>query len=203
MLRMEFSQDDMSYEQRLVLMLAFASEHSGGLMYGPIYMAKTLVLYGMIQEYRPLAACYLYGVTRYVSQEEIRAYCGERLCGVVMELAGDRALARGERKTRRLDRASTLSLDAKRVTLARLFFKVSTVHKELPMFWSEQRAQGYCVWAMQMLQALRGALPNLEEAIRKKLEGSFEWNASVPCIPSSIDVESFLATYYVLCDGYK
>lgn len=97
------------------------------------------------------------------TEAEIREEFGQEVSQVVMEVTDDKDLAKQQRKQAQIDHAPQLSSRARAVKLADKIANLRDVEADPPLDWSLSRCQGYFDWALEVVEALRGEHPVLEE----------------------------------------
>jgi guanosine-3',5'-bis(diphosphate) 3'-pyrophosphohydrolase len=106
------------------------------------------------------------------SPEEIEATFGEYVRSLVMEVTDDKSLPKAERKRLQVQTASGKSHGAKLIKLADKFSNLNDLLQN--PIWEPSRMQGYFIWAIKVLEGLRGTNEALEAAIDRTLEGNFK-----------------------------
>jgi guanosine-3',5'-bis(diphosphate) 3'-pyrophosphohydrolase len=74
-----------------------------------------------------------------------------------------------ERKRLQIERAATLSEQAKLVKLADKICNVRDMSQSPPVDWSPERRAEYFIWAKQVVDPMRGVLPILENLFDEAL----------------------------------
>jgi GTP diphosphokinase / guanosine-3',5'-bis(diphosphate) 3'-diphosphatase len=94
--------------------------------------------------------------------EELRQRFGSEIAATVLEVTDDKSLERAERKRLQIEHAAHISARAKLVKLADKTCNLRDMAKTPPAGWPLARRQEYFDWAKQVVDALRGAHPQLE-----------------------------------------
>ena len=130
----------------------------------PIALANVLANEGGIEDERVLIAAVLHDTvedTETTEQELVREF-GREIADLVMEVTGDKALTKAERKRLQIEHAATISRRAKLVKLADKICNLRDITNSPPADWLLQRKQEYFDWAKAVVDGLRGAHPALE-----------------------------------------
>ncbi len=97
------------------------------------------------------------------SVAELEACFGPEIAEVVAQVTDDKSLPKAVRKQHQVDHASSLCDRAKLVKLADKTANLRDLVVSPPAGWSVARRQGYCHWAKQVVDELRGTHNTLEE----------------------------------------
>jgi HD domain-containing protein len=138
----------------------------------PFRVAKTLLEDGGVRDVEVLVAGMLVTVVEdsTSSVQEIRAEFGDRVADILNELREDESLSLSERQIGQVARSSTLSRDAKLVTMGHLLCNIRSLCCTQPNNWSIERCQGYLVWVSFCREGLADASPFLAHEISQILE---------------------------------
>ena len=130
----------------------------------PIALADVLVNEGRVHEVTVLAAALLHDTLEDTETQpsEIESGFGAAILGVVLEVTDDKNLEKAERKRLQIEHAAHISREAKLVKLADKICNLRDVAGSPPANWSLERKREYFDWAKQVIDALRGAHPELE-----------------------------------------
>jgi GTP diphosphokinase / guanosine-3',5'-bis(diphosphate) 3'-diphosphatase len=93
---------------------------------------------------------------------EIAAAFGPEVAAIVREVSDDKSLPSAERKRLQIEHAPALSRRARLVKLADKICNLRDVRSSPPADWSLERRREYFDWAKAVVDALRGAHPQLE-----------------------------------------
>ena len=131
----------------------------------PIALADVLVNEGRVHDVTVLAAALLHDTLEDTETQpgEIESGFGAGILGVVLEVTDDRNLAKADRKRLQIEHAAHISREAKLVKLADKICNLRDVAESPPANWSIERKREYFDWARQVIDALRGVHPVLEE----------------------------------------
>ncbi|XP_046544286.1 guanosine-3',5'-bis(diphosphate) 3'-pyrophosphohydrolase MESH1-like isoform X1 [Haliotis rubra] len=99
--------------------------------------------------------------------DEIEAEFGKEVRDLVVELSDDKTLMKEDRKRLQIEHAPHASPKAKLVKLADKLYNLRDLQRTVPRGWSQQRMQGYFIWAAQVVAGLRGTNKIMEEALDK------------------------------------
>ena len=132
----------------------------------PIALADLLVNEGGVTDVEVLCAALLHDTVEdtATTPEELANAFGSRIARIVAEVTDDTALARAERKRLQVERAASISPEAKLVKLADKICNLRDVVDHPPASWSLERRREYFEWAKSVVDRLRGAHPRLEAA---------------------------------------
>uniref|UniRef100_A0A8D0L3B1 Guanosine-3',5'-bis(diphosphate) 3'-pyrophosphohydrolase MESH1 n=1 Tax=Sphenodon punctatus TaxID=8508 RepID=A0A8D0L3B1_SPHPU len=98
---------------------------------------------------------------------EIEECFGAEVRRIVEEVTDDKTLPKMERKRLQVEHAPHSSRAAKLVKLADKLYNLRDLNRCTPAGWSEERVQEYFLWALQVVQGLRGTSLLLEEKLRQ------------------------------------
>jgi guanosine-3',5'-bis(diphosphate) 3'-pyrophosphohydrolase len=132
----------------------------------PIALANVLVNEGRVTDPRVICAALLHDTIEdtETTVEEIHARFGPEVCGIVQEVSDDRTLSSFDRKRLQIEHAPGLSGGAKLVKLADKICNLRDVADNPPVGWSLVRKQEYFDWAKRVVDGMRGASGELEQA---------------------------------------
>lgn len=96
-----------------------------------------------------------------LTEEELSRRFGPKVGRTVAELSDDMELAHAQRKRLQVERAGTLSSDARKIRIAD---KASNILDILayPIDWPEEKKRDYVINAVQIVNQIRGINPRLE-----------------------------------------
>ncbi len=95
---------------------------------------------------------------------EVEAAFGRAVHAIVAEVTDDKSLPKEERKRRQIERAGGASYAARLVKLADKICNLQDLANTPPVGWSLDRQREYVDWSSQVIDALRGTHPALEDA---------------------------------------
>ncbi len=124
-----------------------------------------------------------------VTREQLSQTFGERVARIVEENSDDMSLPKDERRRQRIAGMVKKSADARMVKTADVISNLRAMATSPPAGWTADRKLGYLEGCRQLIDAGRGANPNLEtvfdetaaeteEAIRDEAEGEVEGRLS-------------------------
>ena len=93
---------------------------------------------------------------------ELERAFGAEVAAIVAEVTDDKAKPRDERKRLQIEHAAHLSRRAKLVKLADKICNLRDMTSSPPAGWSLERRREYFDWAKAVVDAMRGAHPELE-----------------------------------------
>jgi guanosine-3',5'-bis(diphosphate) 3'-pyrophosphohydrolase len=130
-----------------------------------IEVADTLATLGGVTDPEVLAAAVLHDTLEDTDTtgEELNRCFGDRVRRIVEEVSDDRGLSRERRRALQVERAPTLSPEAKLIKLADKICNVGDVAHAPPVGWSRERRAEYVEWTARVVTGCRGASPALEE----------------------------------------
>lgn len=113
-----------------------------------------------------IAAAYLHDTVEDtpVSHEDLVHGFGERIAGIVREVTDDKSLPTAERRRLQVERAASLSREARLIKIADKTSNVRAVLHSPPSDWSADRILDYVAWARQVVERIRGTDAKLEDA---------------------------------------
>jgi guanosine-3',5'-bis(diphosphate) 3'-pyrophosphohydrolase len=131
----------------------------------PITLANILWREGQVHEPTVICAALLHDTVEdtETTRAELAEHFGERIAAIVMEVTDDTTLEKAERKRLQIVHAAHLSREARLVKLADKIANVRDVACSPPAGWTLQRRQEYFDWAREVVDALRGIHPRLEQ----------------------------------------
>ena len=132
----------------------------------PIALADVLVNEGGVSDVEVLSAALLHDTVEDTdtTPEELEREFGPRIARIVAEVTDDQALPKAERKRLQVERAPTLSAEAKLVKLADKICNLRDVVQRPPAKWDAERRREYFDWAKRVVDGMRGAHARLEAA---------------------------------------
>jgi guanosine-3',5'-bis(diphosphate) 3'-pyrophosphohydrolase len=137
----------------------------------PIAVANVLANEAGITDHTILAAALLHDTIEDTdtTPKELEAEFGQEIADIVVEVTDDKAVPKMERKRLQIERAATLSEQAKLVKLADKICNVRDMSQSPPVDWSPERRAEYFIWAKQVVDPMRGVLPILENLFDEAL----------------------------------
>jgi guanosine-3',5'-bis(diphosphate) 3'-pyrophosphohydrolase len=132
----------------------------------PIALADVLVNEGGVTEVEVISAALLHDTVEdtATTPEELEKAFGPRIAGIVAEVTDDTSLPKADRKRLQVERAASISREAKLVKLADKICNLRDVLVRPPAKWDLQRRVEYFDWAKNVVDGLRGVHPRLEKA---------------------------------------
>jgi guanosine-3',5'-bis(diphosphate) 3'-pyrophosphohydrolase len=136
-----------------------------------ICVAHTLSSVGGVDDPTTLAAALLHDTLEDTdaSARELEMRFGADVARIVQEVTDDDALPKGERKRRQVDRASSLSREARLVRLADKICNVRDIAHFPPTDWPILRRRAYLQWAMDVVAGVRGVNAALERLFDEEI----------------------------------
>ena len=130
----------------------------------PLALLDVLVREGGVRDVSIMAAALLHDTIEDTSAtaSDIEREFGKVICGIVEEVTDDKRLGRQACKQQQIERAPSLSTEARAVKLADKICNLRDIAKQAPVGWELARCQGYFDWAKQVIDGLRGEHPVLE-----------------------------------------
>lgn len=112
-----------------------------------------------------IAAAYLHDTVEDtpVSHEDLVHGFGERIAGIVREVTDDKSLPTAERRRLQVERAASLSREARLIKIADKTSNIRAVLHAPPVDWSSEQVIDYVVWACQVVDRIRGTDAKLED----------------------------------------
>ncbi len=99
------------------------------------------------------------------SYEELYKEFGKRVANLVLELTNDKSLPKEERKAKMIEKAKTISRDAKIIRLADRYDNVLGMEN-----WTEDRKSAYIKESRKLLNSLSGTDKKMEKLIGDKIK---------------------------------
>jgi len=131
----------------------------------PVSLADVLVHEGGVTDLHTIAAALLHDTIEdtETTAEEIEAHFGMTVRTIVEEVSDDKSLGKKACKRMQIERAPSLSTQARAVKLADKICNLRDVVVNPPTGWELERRQAYFDWAKQVIDGLRGEHAVLEE----------------------------------------
>jgi len=95
--------------------------------------------------------------------EDIEKNFGSRVLTLVLEVTDDKRLVSKERKLKQLEKASTLSHEARMIRIADKISNVSDLISSPPAGWNRKRKLDYVNWTADVVKKVKGTHPLLEK----------------------------------------
>ncbi|MSR36260.1 MAG: bifunctional (p)ppGpp synthetase/guanosine-3',5'-bis(diphosphate) 3'-pyrophosphohydrolase [Gemmatimonadetes bacterium] len=139
-------------------------EEGSSYLHHCIDVADALAALGGVEDPHVLAAAVLHDTMEDTdtTPDELEERFGGRVRMIVEEVSDDRALTRERRRAVQVEKASTLSWEAKLIKLADKICNVGDVAHAPPIGWSLERRAEYVEWTAQVVDGCRGTNPDLE-----------------------------------------
>jgi guanosine-3',5'-bis(diphosphate) 3'-pyrophosphohydrolase len=130
----------------------------------PLALARLLSNEGGVDDPEILAAALLHDTIEdtETTAAELRERFGARVAAIVEEVTDDPDLDYLARKRRQVERASSISREARLVKLADKTCNLRDVASNPPREWTLSRRREYFDWACEVVDRLRGVHPTLE-----------------------------------------
>ncbi len=130
----------------------------------PIAVSALLAEVGGVVDEDVLIAGLLHDVIEdtVATEQDVLEQFGARIHRIVMEVTDDRSLPQDKRKALQIEKAGTLSDEAKLVKLADKIHNCQDLHHAPPVGWSEERIAEYQEWSRSVVAPMRGVSPALE-----------------------------------------
>jgi hypothetical protein len=129
--------------------------------------------------------------------EELEKQFGPKVRSLVQEVSDDKNLPKEVRKRLQIEHAPKKSPEAKILSMAD---KVANLEDLLtrsngdgvPLGWSVERVQNYCVWANAVAKGLQGESKLLDQRLKQLVSGEFEYpdGKTYPAIPQPTEDQS-------------
>ena len=97
--------------------------------------------------------------------DEVENEFGINIRKIVDECTDDKDLTWQENRQRQIDKAPNSSYEAKVVKLADKLYNLRDIDRHVPCGWTETRAHDYFVWALEVVNGLRGSCQGIEDAL--------------------------------------
>ena len=130
----------------------------------PIALVDVLINEASIDDEDVLIAAILHDTVEdtETTHAELAEVFGEKIASIVMEVTDDTRLPKAQRKQQQIERASTISREARLVKLADKICNLRDIADNPPAGWSLHRREEYIDWAVAVIDRLRGTHPGLE-----------------------------------------
>ena len=137
----------------------------------PIAVAHVLWHEGGVRDGVTIAAALLHDTVEDTDTtfEQLEERFGAEVAGVVREVTDDKSLPKAERKRLQVQHAADASLPAQQVKLADKICNLRDIANSPPTGWDLERRRAYFDWAKRVVDALRGAHPQLEAVFDETL----------------------------------
>ena len=138
----------------------------------PIQVAEILTRVGGVSDIATIQAALLHDTVEdtETTPEELEAWFGVEVRGLVEEMTDDKSLEKSERKRRQIEHAPHLTPKARLVKLADKICNVSDVALSPPDGWSLERRREYLAWSERVVNGLRGCSAELERHFDEVLQ---------------------------------
>lgn len=136
----------------------------------PIAVAEVLARHG-VRDPVTLAAAVLHDTLEDTDTTgvELEREFGPEVRRVVEEVTDDRSLPKKVRKERQVEKARTLSPEAKLVKIADKISNITDVIHSPPAEWTTERRAEYLSWTRAVVEGCRGVHPDLERTYEEIL----------------------------------
>ncbi len=131
----------------------------------PLALVDVLVREAHIFDQRIIIAALLHDTIEDTdtTAAEVEREFGAQIRSIVEEVSDDKRLGRDACKRAQIERAPTLSTEARAVKLADKISNLRDIARQPPVGWGLERCQAYFDWAKQVIDGLRGEHPVLED----------------------------------------
>ncbi len=131
----------------------------------PITLANILINEVGITDCNILVAAILHDTIEDTDtdEDELIKTFGDKIASIVMEVTDDMTMTRDQRKNKQVEKAATISYEAKLVKLADKISNLRDIVVNPPIGWGLERRQQYFDWAKKVIDQLRGSHLKLEE----------------------------------------
>lgn len=132
----------------------------------PLIVAQLLWEVGDVRTTNTLTAAILHDTLEDTptTKEELRQGFGEAVLSIILEVTDDKSLPKLERKRRQVRHAPELSLPARLIKFGDKLANCRDILESPPADWGLERRRNYVQWAADVLYAIRGVNPPLENA---------------------------------------
>lgn len=104
------------------------------------------------------------------SFEELIEKFGFEIATVVRELTNDPALSGEENKCRQVEKAASMTHEAKIVKMADRIHNLCEIATDPPVEWEKNKIEQYVEWSRKLLKEMKGTDKILESALRKRIK---------------------------------
>lgn len=142
----------------------------------PIGLARVLAETGGVDDPVTLVAAIMHDTVEdtMVTLDQIKVVFGSEVASVVSEVSDDKSLPKHERKRLQIEHARVASTRAKLVKLADKICNVSDLLVSAPVGWDTARAAEYIMWALRVVNQVRGTNLALEQRFDHLVETAVE-----------------------------
>jgi guanosine-3',5'-bis(diphosphate) 3'-pyrophosphohydrolase len=105
-----------------------------------------------------------------ITSKDICESFGEHVSKMVEELTNDTKLSSTDNKQRQIDKAPSMSIEAKTIKLADRLSNIRDLISTPPVDWDRSKLDEYFEWGHKLLAALRGSCIGLEMALETVLK---------------------------------
>lgn len=105
-----------------------------------------------------------------ITSRDISESFGEHVSKMVEELTNDKKLSSADNKKRQIDKAPSMSIEAKTIKLADRLANIRDLISTPPVDWDRSKLEEYFEWGHKLLAALRGSCIGLETALETVLK---------------------------------
>jgi guanosine-3',5'-bis(diphosphate) 3'-pyrophosphohydrolase len=130
----------------------------------PVQLVDVLVHEGGVTDLSTIVAAMLHDTVEDTdaTADEIEAVFGAEIRLIVEEVTDDKSLGRQACKQHQIDKAPSLSYEARAVKLADKICNLRDIASNPPAGWPLDRRQAYFDWSKRVIDGLRGTHPTLE-----------------------------------------
>jgi guanosine-3',5'-bis(diphosphate) 3'-pyrophosphohydrolase len=101
--------------------------------------------------------------------EEIREHFGTEVLNTVLELTDDMNLAYAERKRLQIEKAPSLSMDARKIKIADKICNIRDII-QYPLDWDDQEKMEYLLWSEKVISAMGSSDPGLDKLFADEIK---------------------------------
>jgi GTP diphosphokinase / guanosine-3',5'-bis(diphosphate) 3'-diphosphatase len=142
----------------------------------PIKVANILIDVGKIYDTDTIIAAILHDTIEdtETTAEEITNNFSGNVSKIVLELTDDKSFLYLVRKRKQIEKAKTLSHQAKNIKIADKICNVHDVTNHPPKYWDLKRRKEYFLWAEKVVNEIRGTNEELEKLFDEKLKAGYK-----------------------------
>jgi (p)ppGpp synthase/HD superfamily hydrolase len=142
----------------------------------PMRVAKSLLVVGGVRDPDILIAALLHDTVEDTATtfEEIRSAFGPKVEGYLREVTDDKSLEKDVRKQLQIQHAPHKSAGAAMIKLGDKNDNLTSMGKELPVGWTNERLKAYFVWAQKVVNALPWVNAPLKKQVDQTISSFFE-----------------------------
>jgi len=124
--------------------------------------------------------------------EDIKREFGPVVANIVDEVSDDKSMDKISRKKKQCAHCPEISKAAQFVKLGDKYHNLSDMKRMPPKGWSVERVQGYFLWALTIVDKIKGANETLANAIFDLSKGTFNLEGTeYPCVSNDMTLEKY------------